>query len=235
MFREKGLQKVDEQVLKSTLPSQLQVRRNPQQERSKETVEKILDATAEVLDEVGHTRLTTKRVAKQCGINIASLYNYFPNKLALLHALAVRNAEQLQEKLDAIYGSRAERDWRDTLDNAIDALLDFNRTVTGAAAVALAMRSYPSLRQVDHESDLRESEVRAPLLAELGVKGSPRELQFKALLTAEVMTAIIDYALLYYPERADAAMDEVKLMVKLYIEHQIGQSAEDSTPGATPG
>ena len=224
---------MEEEVMECAPPAELQARREPQQARAKDTVEKILDATAEVLDEVGHTRLTTKRVAKRCGINIATLYNYFPNKLALLHALAEKHAKQLQKKLDAIYGSRAERDWRDTVDNAIDALLDFNRTTAGAVAVSLAMRSYPSLRHVDHESDVRESEVRSQHLTELGIKGSPSELQFKTLVIAEVMTAMIDYALQFYPERADEAIAEVKRMVKLYIEDHLRESAAEASSGNT--
>ena len=205
----------------------------PLQDRAKDTVEKILDATAELLDEVGHTKLTTKRVAKRSGINIATLYNYFPNKMALLHALALRFAEQQQEQIDSIYARRAETDWRDTVDKLLDTLLEFNRTVRGAVAVSLAMRSYASLRQIDYDRDTRASEFGASLLAELGFRGSPRELQLKSLMLAETMTAMVDYALQFYPERADAAIDEVKLMIKLYIEHHLRQSDEDSSSGDT--
>ncbi len=213
-----------EQGTEATIPVELQVRRIPLQDRAKLTVEKILNATAELLDEEGHENLTTERVAERCGMNIATLYHYFPNKLALLHALALQFAEQQQEQIDAIYAQRAETDWRDTVDKLLDATLEFNRTVKGAAAVSRAMQHYASLRQIDYERDARESEFVASVLAELGFKGSPRDLQLKALVTAEVMTAIVDYSLQFYPERADAAMDEVKLMIKLYIEHYIEQS-----------
>ena len=214
-------------------PVELQPRNSPVQERAKQTVQKILEATAELLEELGHTKLTTKRVAERSGVNIATVYHYFPNKLALLHALALRNMEQLKEKLDAVYGRIGETDWRDVEDNVIDAVLEFTRTTKGFMALSRAMRSYPSLRQIDHQSDLRESESRSPLLSELGVKGSPRELQLKSLMIAEVITAMVDYALQFYPERADEAMDEVKLMIKLYIEHYLRQSGEDLSSGDT--
>ena len=214
-------------------PTRLQPRRSPTQERAKQTVEKILDATAELLHEKGHTKLTTKKVAVRSDINIATLYHYFPNKMALLHALAEKFAEQQQEQIDSIYAHRAETDWRDVVDKALDAILEFNRTVRGAVALSLAMRSYPSLRQIDYDRDLRASESEASVWAEMGIKGSPRELQLKSLVVAETMTAMVDYALQFYPEQADAAMDEVKLMIKLYIAHYIEQSAEDSSSGDT--
>lgn len=213
-------------VAKRATPTQVQARRTPQQDRAKETVEAILDATAEVLDELGHTKLTTIRVAKRSGLNVATLYHYFPNKLALLHALALRFAEQQQEQVDSIYASRAERDWRDTVDQVIDAAFEFHRTTKGALALFLARKSYPELCQIDYDRDTHQSEVIASVLAELGVKGSPRQLQFKALLLTEMGTAMIDYALQVYPEEADDAMDELKLMVKLYIEHYVRQSTE---------
>lgn len=220
-------------VARPANPSQVQTRRTPQQDRAKDTVAKILDATAELLEESGHTKLTTTRVAKRSGLNVATVYHYFPNKLALLHALAKKFAEEQQERIDLIYARRAERDWRDTLDDVLDTILEFNRTVTGAVALSLAMRSYPTLRQIDHDRDVRESKLGAVRLAEVGVKGSPRELQFKALLLIEMATAMIDYALQLYPEEANVALDELKLMARLYIEHLIKQSAEDSSSGDT--
>ncbi len=192
-------------------------------------MQKILDATAELLDDEGHERLTTDRVAERSGVSIATLYHYFPNKLALLHALARQFAEQQQEQLDAIYRRRAETDWRDTVDKLVDAALEFNRTVKGAVAVSRAMQSYATLRQIDYERDLRQSEFVGALLAELGMKGSLRELQTKSLVILQTTTAVMDNALWWYPERADAAMDEVKLMLKLYIEYHLKHAAEDSS------
>ncbi len=109
----------------------------------------------------------------------------------------------------------------------LDTILNFNRSVKGAVALSLAMRSYHSLRQFDYDRDMRESEFLASVLTEMGFKGSPRELQIKALVLAETITAMVDYALEFYPEGADEAMDEVKLMVKLYIEHHLRQSSGD--------
>jgi AcrR family transcriptional regulator len=216
-----------------TPPVELQPRRNPLQERAKETVAKILDATVELLDDEGHGRLTTDRVAERSGVNIATLYDYFPNKLALLHALSQRFVDQLQEQLDAIYRQRAETDWRDTVDQLVDTAFEFNRTVKGALAVSRATQSNDTLRQIDYERDSRHSEFLATVLAEMGMKGSLRELQTRALVLLQVETAVMDNALLWYPENADGAMDEVKLMLKQYIDYYLRQSAEDSSSGDT--
>lgn len=62
-------------------------RKLPKQERSRVTVEAILDATALVLVREGYDRASTKRVAGVAGVSIGSLYQYFPNKESLVAAL----------------------------------------------------------------------------------------------------------------------------------------------------
>jgi len=217
---------------------ELQPRRSPLQDRAKQTVEKILDATAELLDDEGHENLTTERVAERSGVNIATLYHYFPNKLALLFALGQQFAEQQQERLESIFRRyrelAGELEWRDVVDAANDAVLEFHRTVKGATAVSRAMQSHASLREIDRQQDLRQSEVVASLLSELGIKGAFSELQTMALVIFQTATAVLDNALRWYPENADAAMDEVKLMHKQYIEYYIKQSAGDSSTEGKP-
>lgn len=62
-------------------------RKQPQQARSSELVAAILQAAIQVLSEHGATRFTTARVAEKAGVSIGSLYQYFPNKAAILFRL----------------------------------------------------------------------------------------------------------------------------------------------------
>jgi len=223
-----------EQDAEVTPPVELQPRRSPLQNRAKQTVEKILNATAGLLDEEGAENLTTERVAERSGVNIATLYHYFPNKLALLFALGQQLAEQQQERLESIFRRYGELEWRDVVDKAMDTILDFHRTMKGATTVSRAMQGHASLREIDRQQDLRNSEVVASLLAELGIKASNSKLQLMALVLSQAATAVLDNAMRWYPENADAAMDEVKLMHKQYIEYYIMQSAGDSSSEDTP-
>ena len=62
-------------------------RKQPQQTRSNELVAAILDAAVQVLAKEGAQRFTTARVAERAGVSIGSLYQYFPNKAAILFRL----------------------------------------------------------------------------------------------------------------------------------------------------
>src|SRR5579883_11964 len=77
------------------LEKNLRMRRQPQQKRSQQRVERILDAAAEVFDEVGYEAATTHAIASRAHTAIGSLYQFFPDKLAIFHALELRHIERV--------------------------------------------------------------------------------------------------------------------------------------------
>lgn len=70
-------------------------RKRPRQDRSRATVDAILDATAHVLVQEGYDRASTNRVAERAGVSVGSLYQYFPNKEALVGELVDRFSRQI--------------------------------------------------------------------------------------------------------------------------------------------
>ena len=84
-----------------TLVSQFQPRKTPQQERSTASVDAILQATVQVLLKDGSLKLTTTRVAERAGVSVGTLYQYFPNKSALLQALLKQHLEGTSVAVEA--------------------------------------------------------------------------------------------------------------------------------------
>jgi AcrR family transcriptional regulator len=77
-------------------------RKTPRQERSRQTVERILDAAAHIFHEQGYAATTTNDIADEADVSIGSLYQYFPNKDALLVALTRRHIESTTVGLSAL-------------------------------------------------------------------------------------------------------------------------------------
>jgi AcrR family transcriptional regulator len=77
-------------------------RKQPQQARSAELVATILEAAVQVLSKEGAQRFTTARVAEKAGVSIGSLYQYFPNKAAILFRLQSDEWRQTSELLRGI-------------------------------------------------------------------------------------------------------------------------------------
>jgi AcrR family transcriptional regulator len=82
-------------------------RRRPVQARSTQLVADILEAAVRVLERDGAQRFTTTRVAGAAGVSIGSLYQYFPNKLAILHRLQLEEWERTGEMIDTILADQA--------------------------------------------------------------------------------------------------------------------------------
>jgi AcrR family transcriptional regulator len=72
------------------------LRRQPKQQRGKERVEKILDAAAIVFDEVGYEAATTHAIAAKAKTAVGSLYQFFPDKAAIFHAMELRHIERVK-------------------------------------------------------------------------------------------------------------------------------------------
>jgi AcrR family transcriptional regulator len=70
-------------------------RKRPRQDRAKATVDAILTAAAQVLIARGYENATTARIAERAGVSIGSLYQYFPNKEALVAALIEHHADEI--------------------------------------------------------------------------------------------------------------------------------------------
>ena len=89
--------------------NQLKPRKKPLQERSRKTVEVILDAAAQVFTEKGFSGGTTNHIAERAGVSIGSLYQYFPNKDSILVGLLERHlADGLRHMEDLLDNASAK-------------------------------------------------------------------------------------------------------------------------------
>jgi AcrR family transcriptional regulator len=78
----------------SSLSSEKTLRRQPQQQRGKQRVEKILIAAAEVFAEAGFAAATIQQIADRANTAVGSIYQFFPDKLAIFHALFQSHLQQ---------------------------------------------------------------------------------------------------------------------------------------------
>jgi AcrR family transcriptional regulator/transposase-like protein len=78
----------------SSLSSSARLRRQPQQKRGQQRVEKILVAAAEVFAEAGFAAATIQQIADRANTAVGSIYQFFPDKLAIFHALFARHTQQ---------------------------------------------------------------------------------------------------------------------------------------------
>lgn len=106
----------------STLP-----RKSASQQRSKLMVETLLDSTARVLKQEGYDRASTNRIATVAGVSIGSLYQYFPNKEALVAALIERHIEEMMQLMRDVLAEAASHDLETSMRKLVRAMIDAHR------------------------------------------------------------------------------------------------------------
>jgi AcrR family transcriptional regulator len=149
---------------KAARRARLSPRKSPRQERSRATVEAILQAATDILIRQGAGRLTTNRIAERAGVNIASLYQYFPGKHAILAELRRRHGAERRAAIRQVLIERRG----DSLESTLRALVSI-----GVAAHAVN----PELQRVFSEElpQLRYTDISAT--------DAPLFREFRALLT----------------------------------------------------
>lgn len=164
-------------------------RKRPKQIRSTELVAAILEAAVQVLATEGAQRFTTARVAEKAGVSVGSLYQYFPNKAAILFRLQSDEWRQTTEQWSAILGEVTKQP-PERLRNLVHA---FIRSEIEEAAVRVALddaaplyRDAPEVREIHAEGDrIIERFMREALPA---VSDATRELVGDLITTT--MTAV---------------------------------------------
>ncbi len=168
--------------------------RRPHQRRSLDTVEAIVRATAHILSREGPAHLTTNRVAEKAGVSIGSLYQYFPNKEALVGEVRRRYGEMFRERLLALAGSVRELSLRDAVERTVRALVAIHAEDTGLHNAVSAAGMDDTERRLLHQVavswlEARRDEVRRP------------DRALAAAVALDVAEALVHGVALRNPER----------------------------------
>lgn len=168
----------------------LEARRKPTQVRAELTRQRILKAAAHVFAELGYAAGTTNRIAAEARISIGSLYQYFPNKDAILAELLIQHIDR------GVWAGAADVDLTPgTLEEMVRALVrDAIEAHSGdpqllALMVEQAPMSQTLRDKIEEHGRLRTTQIREVLAAHPDVRvGSPDIAADLILFTVEINT-----------------------------------------------
>lgn len=190
--------------------AQRPVRREPVQQRSAARVERMLDVAATLLAEVGTEGLTTSAIAAGAGVSVGSLYQFFPDKHAVVQALARRSFERFSARLEDLDA----RDWRTAVDGVVDAYVAFARAEPGF--LVLSFGGPLGLRALDPSDD--NNAVVARALGEVVDLDLPLDV---LRLAVEIGEAVLSLAFRRDPQADPVLVAEAKTAVKAYLEAKL--------------
>ncbi|TNE82981.1 MAG: TetR/AcrR family transcriptional regulator [Gammaproteobacteria bacterium] len=200
------------QVRQSQKP--LSPRNRPAQQRSLERRQQILDTTAALLERVGFDDLTTILVAKELGISVGTLYHYYPNKQAILHALGVSWLEEMLAALQDIASWEVENlSVKVVVDRAIERLAEVYRNQRGLLPLVQALWAVPELRKLDEEHDSLVLGQMSSLFQRMEISADKGELNRLAKVFLELTHALLLMAVNQSASPARQSLADLKFLV----------------------
>jgi AcrR family transcriptional regulator len=197
------------------------LRRVPVQGRSVARVARMLDACAELIDESGYDGLTTTLLAERAGVAIGSVYQFFPDKRAIVQALTMRNLEAYLQLLGARIAEERSAYWWDAVDAAIDEYIAMHRTTPGFRT--LHFGDVVDIHLLDDERDNNAvivEQLAALLVDRFGIAGGPR-LEFALNIAVETADALIKMAFRRDPDGDPLVIDEAKALIREYLHRHV--------------
>jgi AcrR family transcriptional regulator len=201
-------------------------RKLPSQERSRFTVQAILEAATHILVREGYARLTTNRIAERAGVNVASLYQYFPGKDAIVaelrrrHGAAQRAA--VRETLAAPGAEGLEATLRTLISRGVVA-----HAVAPALHRAFAEHMPPQrYRQIEEADAAVFADMRQFL--ERHSEGVP-DVDFAMWMMATVTHAAIHNGIIERPDDVASGrlVDELVALLMQYLKRQRNTRADE--------
>ncbi|MCL1489362.1 MAG: TetR/AcrR family transcriptional regulator [Pseudanabaena sp. Salubria-1] len=199
-------------------------RKLPKQERSQATVSAILIATTRILTEEGYDKFNTNRVAELAGVSVGSLYQYFPNKAALLYALGEHHANEMAQLAQHHLEDLGDRSILEVLQQIIKAVL---------AAYAVNPKLYRILHQQVPRSEemqkLDDARIEQMLHAFLALHRDqlrPQNLDITVFIVSRTIKALLYDAIADRPNllKNGELEQELMRMLSSYLMNPISQS-----------
>jgi AcrR family transcriptional regulator len=181
----------------------------------------MLDACAALVDEVGYDGLTTTLLAERAGVAIGSVYQFFPDKRAIVQALTLRNLEGYLQRLAVRFGEVAFDHWWDGVDAAIDEYIVMHRSVPGFRT--LHFGDVVDVHLLDEERDnntVISDQVSRLLIAQFGL-GEAERVRFALSIAVEAADALIKLAFRRDPEGDEEVLAEAKALIREYLHRQL--------------
>lgn len=184
-------------------------------------MQRILKVSAELLEEVGIDGFNTNLLAERADLGTRAIYRYFPNKFAILVAMAQDLRATERAWIGNLREPASDGDWRGAVTRAIDGHFEAASRQPGYAALRAAAFAIPELRESDDLENRELAQDLAAGLTTLGVTLDPGRMRALCKTIMESSNRMLDIALQSPRDEAAQLVRELKLMITSLLENYI--------------
>lgn len=214
------------------------MRRKPQQARSQERVNRILDVAEDLFASQGYAATTTNTIATRAEVPIGSLYQFFPDKTAILQALALRYAEKLHQELalvdEAELATLSLSDYVNQLIDTTDRF--FSENPTYYAIFMEVQGTIRALAEIDEATDAQLIQDLATSLANRDASLEPADYEAIAFVLVKAIGTLLWLSLSQEQTFRQRLVEETKRFTLKYLQSYFpSHSMPDNNSNAADG
>lgn len=206
------------------------IRVSPVQQRSAARLTKLLDAAAAIIDETGYELLTTAMIAERAQASIGTVYRYFPDRIAVLHALRERAVQRYRENVaDRLINSPPEHPWA-VIDACLDGMVEMYRYEPGYRVLQFADPERESVDGVpDLESAVIAHRIANVLKSSFDIEPTP-DLIFRLDVAVELVLGLVARAFATDARGDERYVVECRRLIDFHLSDILGPR-----PSSVPG
>ncbi|GJD20793.1 transcriptional regulator, TetR family [Rivularia sp. IAM M-261] len=206
----------------------VKMRRQPKQKRGQERVERILDAAVEVFDEVGFDAATMNNIALRAQTAIGSVYQFFPDKLAIFQALELRHLERVHAawaKLSSL--NIAELPFETFIKTMLKIFKEIFDEPTSRLLFIQYFTSNAMFQTIDDSLTQQGIDFQAKLLHARNPKLSDEKCQLIAEICVQAANALLVVALRNPEPRREEIFQQIEELMIAYLRPYAGDELMD--------
>ncbi len=194
--------------------SSAQVRKRPVQKRAMQRYDSILDAAASLIREKGSSQFGMNELARHAHVNIASVYQYFAGRPAILRELVARLSREYRETMFVVLAEASAQPLDALVDGLLDGYLQLLEREPVYGILWAELRQEPELRDLDIADTRDNAAALAAALASHFPTVSTERLERIAFIACEWSYAVFRLIPALPAAQMDALLAEYRLMLK---------------------
>jgi AcrR family transcriptional regulator len=204
------------------------MRRQPRQARSQERVDRILNVAEQMFVTEGYNATTTNAIAARARVPIGSLYQFFPDKGAIVLALAMRYNEELHQMFSELHASEiASLPLSTYVEQIIDATDRFFRDRPGYYAIFMQTQwTMPELEAIENAADAKLIEDLAVSLSQRRSDLQPVDGEAIAFVLVKAIGTLLWLSLSQEQVFHERLVSETKRLTLSYLQSYFPDSTE---------
>ncbi|MFW2389803.1 MAG: TetR/AcrR family transcriptional regulator [Polyangiales bacterium] len=200
--------------IERTAASTTDLTRVPQQARSREKFEAILAAALRLIHEKGYEQVSVREIAREVNLPIASVYQYFPNKLSIVRQLWEGYTSELGRllgaELEALAKAPSQQSMKEAVGNVVDHMVAHHQNNPAFLDIWRSVDGSPELRALNRQDTLRVAEAISAAAQLVHPESDPQLIMNRALIACEAGSGTVKLAQELPAERLNGLYDDLK-------------------------